>query len=152
MFNRFYYGWHQRQIWSKSKLIIWHAYWYWSCMQLPWKCSLKNCSIVHIVFDLDRLSLMHLVIFFSVNSCIAVKCAFNLLINAITFLLLCQCKWTRNCKFSWTFIVMLIQSKVIRVLNLWQKNGVFQSEIVQPLLDLTVDSNDLELVAAGEKF
>ena len=28
------------------------------------------------------------------------------------------------------------QSKVIRVLNLWQKNSVFQSEVIQPLFDL----------------
>ncbi|XP_041073330.1 SR-related and CTD-associated factor 8 isoform X2 [Carcharodon carcharias] len=28
------------------------------------------------------------------------------------------------------------RSKVVRVLNLWQKNGVFKSEIIQPLLDL----------------
>ncbi|XP_038664372.1 SR-related and CTD-associated factor 8 isoform X1 [Scyliorhinus canicula] len=28
------------------------------------------------------------------------------------------------------------KSKVVRVLNLWQKNGVFKSEIIQPLLDL----------------
>lgn len=43
------------------------------------------------------------------------------------------------------------KSKVIRVLNLWQKNGVFQSEIVQPLLDLAVDSNDMNLVAAAQR-
>ncbi|XP_069787700.1 SR-related and CTD-associated factor 8 isoform X2 [Narcine bancroftii] len=28
------------------------------------------------------------------------------------------------------------RSKVVRVLNLWQKNGVFKSEVIQPLLDL----------------
>ncbi|XP_051868740.1 SR-related and CTD-associated factor 8 isoform X3 [Pristis pectinata] len=28
------------------------------------------------------------------------------------------------------------KSKVVRVLNLWQKNGVFKSEVIQPLLDL----------------
>ncbi|OWF37540.1 splicing factor, arginine/serine-rich 15-like isoform X1 [Mizuhopecten yessoensis] len=43
------------------------------------------------------------------------------------------------------------KSKVIRVLNLWQKNGVFQSEIVQPLLDLAVDSNDMNLVSAAQR-
>lgn len=30
----------------------------------------------------------------------------------------------------------LFQSKVIRVLNLWQKNAVFDSEVIQPLFDL----------------
>ena len=30
----------------------------------------------------------------------------------------------------------MFQSKVIRVLNLWQKNSVFQSEVIQPLFDL----------------
>ena len=32
------------------------------------------------------------------------------------------------------------KSKVIRVLNLWQKNSVFPSEVIQPLFDL-VDPN-----------
>lgn len=32
--------------------------------------------------------------------------------------------------------VCVLQSKVVRVLNLWQKNGVFKSEVIQPLLDL----------------
>jgi hypothetical protein len=31
---------------------------------------------------------------------------------------------------------VMFQSKVIRVLNLWQKNSVFQSEVIQPLFDL----------------
>lgn len=30
----------------------------------------------------------------------------------------------------------MLQSKVIRVLNLWQKNSVFESEVIQPLFDL----------------
>lgn len=29
-----------------------------------------------------------------------------------------------------------IQSKIVRVLNLWQKNAVFKSDIIQPLLDM----------------
>lgn len=32
--------------------------------------------------------------------------------------------------------LLVFQSKVIRVLNLWQKNSVFQSEVIQPLFDL----------------
>nr|CAD7426121.1 unnamed protein product [Timema monikensis] len=34
-------------------------------------------------------------------------------------------------------------SKVVRVLNLWQKNTVFQSEVIQPLFDLADPSNPL---------
>lgn len=30
----------------------------------------------------------------------------------------------------------LIQCKILRVLNLWQKNGVFSMDIIQPLLDM----------------
>lgn len=33
-------------------------------------------------------------------------------------------------------VSIMFQSKVIRVLNLWQKNSVFQSEVIQPLFDL----------------
>lgn len=29
-----------------------------------------------------------------------------------------------------------VQSKIVRVLNLWQKNSVFKSDIIQPLLDM----------------
>ncbi|KAM9788472.1 SR-related and CTD-associated factor 4 [Neosynchiropus ocellatus] len=32
------------------------------------------------------------------------------------------------------------RSKLVRVLNLWQKNGVFQSDIIQPLLDMATGS------------
>jgi hypothetical protein len=34
------------------------------------------------------------------------------------------------------FPLVVFQSKVIRGLNLWQKNSVFQSEVIQPLFDL----------------
>lgn len=30
----------------------------------------------------------------------------------------------------------VLQSKIIRVLNLWQKNQVFAPEVIQPLFDL----------------
>lgn len=36
-----------------------------------------------------------------------------------------------------------LQSKVIRVLNLWQKNEVFASEVIQPLFDLANPNSDL---------
>lgn len=31
---------------------------------------------------------------------------------------------------------VVFQSKIVRVLNLWQKNAVFKSDIIQPLLDM----------------
>ncbi|KAL5010493.1 hypothetical protein ScPMuIL_012798 [Solemya velum] len=43
------------------------------------------------------------------------------------------------------------KSKVIRVLNLWQKNGVFLSEVIQPLLDLATDPTNPELVAIAQR-
>lgn len=30
----------------------------------------------------------------------------------------------------------MFQSKVIRVLNLWQKNAVFTTDVIQPIFDL----------------
>lgn len=42
------------------------------------------------------------------------------------------------------------QSKIVRVLNLWQKNNVFMSEVIQPLLDLTADPNNPEMAAQGK--
>lgn len=36
--------------------------------------------------------------------------------------------------------MLVLQSKVIRVLNLWQKNAVFQPEVIQPLFDMA-DAN-----------
>ena len=38
----------------------------------------------------------------------------------------------------------------MRVLNLWQKNSVFLSDIIQPLLDLASSPNDLGLIQAGK--
>ena len=48
------------------------------------------------------------------------------------------------------FNLFVFQSKIVRVLNLWQKNNVFMSEVIQPLLDLTADPNNPELAANGE--
>ncbi|KAL4233497.1 SR-related and CTD-associated factor 8 [Mactra antiquata] len=42
------------------------------------------------------------------------------------------------------------RSKIVRVLNLWQKNDVFPSEIVQPLLDLAADPTKPALLAAAQ--
>uniref|UniRef100_A0A8D2N1R0 CID domain-containing protein n=1 Tax=Zonotrichia albicollis TaxID=44394 RepID=A0A8D2N1R0_ZONAL len=33
------------------------------------------------------------------------------------------------------------KSKIVRVLNLWQKNGVFKIEIIQPLLDMAAGTS-----------
>jgi RNA-binding protein 16 len=40
-------------------------------------------------------------------------------------------------------LLRYFQSKVIRVLNLWQKNEVFPSEVIQPLFDLANPNSDL---------
>ncbi|KAK5887440.1 hypothetical protein CesoFtcFv8_016043 [Champsocephalus esox] len=41
------------------------------------------------------------------------------------------------------------RSKIIRVLNLWQKNGVFKIEIIQPLLDMAAGSCSAAALLAG---
>ena len=46
--------------------------------------------------------------------------------------------------------LLWLQSKLIRVLNLWQKNNVFTSAIVQPLLDLVADANNPKTIARGK--
>lgn len=38
---------------------------------------------------------------------------------------------------------MILQSKIIRVLNLWQKNQVFSPEAIQPLFDLADPNNPI---------
>ena len=43
----------------------------------------------------------------------------------------------------------LLQSKIIRVLNLWQKNDVFPASVVQPLLDLASDPSNIDLINKG---
>lgn len=40
-----------------------------------------------------------------------------------------------------THFVLFEQSKIVRVLNLWQKNGVFKIEIIQPLLDMAAGTS-----------
>ncbi|KAF5927550.1 hypothetical protein HPG69_016189 [Diceros bicornis minor] len=39
------------------------------------------------------------------------------------------------------------KSKIVRVLNLWQKNGVFKIEIIQPLLDMAAGTSNVAPVA-----
>lgn len=41
------------------------------------------------------------------------------------------------------------QSKIVRVLNLWQKNGVFKIEVIQPLLDMAAGSSSGAAPFAG---
>ena len=45
--------------------------------------------------------------------------------------------------FVTKLIISIFQSKVIRVLNLWQKNEVFTSDVIQPLFDLANPNSDL---------
>lgn len=42
-----------------------------------------------------------------------------------------------------------LQSKIVRVLNLWQKNGVFKIEVIQPLLDMAAGSSSGAAPFAG---
>lgn len=42
-----------------------------------------------------------------------------------------------------------MQSKIVRVLNLWQKNGVFKIEVIQPLLDMAAGSSSSAAPFAG---
>ena len=44
----------------------------------------------------------------------------------------------------------LSQSKIVRVLNLWQKNGVLPTEVIQPLMDLAKDPQDPLIFQNGE--
>lgn len=41
----------------------------------------------------------------------------------------------------YSFCLLCLQSKIVRVLNLWQKNGVFKIEVIQPLLDMAAGSS-----------
>lgn len=42
--------------------------------------------------------------------------------------------------------------KVVRVLNLWQKNGVFNSQVIQPLLDMAHPNSSMTLPAEPTLF
>lgn len=46
-------------------------------------------------------------------------------------------------------MIFSLKSKVVRVLNLWQKNSVFLSEVIQPLLDMASDPNNQQHSLAG---
>lgn len=45
---------------------------------------------------------------------------------------------------------MFAQSKIVRVLNLWQKNSVIPTDIIQPLMDLAKDPQEPALFQSGE--
>ena len=39
--------------------------------------------------------------------------------------------------YSFSFLAcFMLQGKVIKVLNLWQKNGIYPPEVIQPLLSV----------------
>lgn len=68
--------------------------------------------------------------------------SFNMVINSIFFDHISNffgrtCDYLlllfHSCFFS---LGLCFQSKIVRVLNLWQKNAVFKSDIIQPLLDM----------------
>lgn len=42
-----------------------------------------------------------------------------------------------------------MQSKIVRVLNLWQKNGVFKIEVIQPLLDMAAGTSSTTAPYSG---
>ena len=45
-----------------------------------------------------------------------------------------------------------LQCKIVRVLNLWQKHGVYAVSVVQPLLDMAGDSLDDSFGSPGNQF
>lgn len=49
-------------------------------------------------------------------------------------------KWFES-NVQFMIFLFLLQSKIVRVLNLWQKNGVFKIEVIQPLLDMAAGSS-----------
>lgn len=47
------------------------------------------------------------------------------------------------------FFFFSTQSKIVRVLNLWQKNGVFKIEVIQPLLDMAAGTSSATAPYSG---
>lgn len=43
----------------------------------------------------------------------------------------------------WINFKIIFQAKIIRVLNLWQKNKIFSPEVIQPLFDLADPNNPI---------
>lgn len=43
------------------------------------------------------------------------------------------------------------QNKILRVLNLWQKNGVFEMNILQPLMDMAASVTTSSPTLGGSK-
>jgi hypothetical protein len=43
-----------------------------------------------------------------------------------------------------------VQSRIVRVLNLWQKNGVFPPSVIQPLLNMAGDTSVGDQDLSGE--
>ncbi|GFO22304.1 splicing factor, arginine/serine-rich 15 [Plakobranchus ocellatus] len=63
-------------------------------------------------------------------------------------------RFTKNIVTTFTHLLKCPveeRSRLVRVLNLWQKNNVFPVEVIQPLLDLAADPNNADLVASAQK-
>ncbi|KAM5179901.1 SR-related and CTD-associated factor 4 isoform 2-T2 [Mantella aurantiaca] len=59
-------------------------------------------------------------------------------------------RFTKNLTASFQCLYLCPEedkSKIVRVLNLWQKNGVFKIEIIQPLLDMAAGAAHHDLLA-----
>jgi len=47
------------------------------------------------------------------------------------------------------FVYVFKKPKIMHVLDLWSKNGVYSSEVIQPLLDFAAAPQSKELFHAG---
>ncbi len=63
--------------------------------------------------------------------CVCFSCPCNQMVKVLS-------RHLKKKKSIWLFSIFNVglQSKIVRVLNLWQKNNVFKSDIIQPLLDM----------------
>jgi RNA-binding protein 16 len=59
------------------------------------------------------------------------------------------CAAVMSCFLYSLMINVIFQSKIIRVLNLWQKNQVFTADIIQPIFDLADPNKRPEPTANG---
>jgi len=48
------------------------------------------------------------------------------------------------------FLVVYKQPKIMHVLDLWLKNGVYTSDVIQPLIDFTAAPHSSELFHSGK--
>jgi len=82
-----------------------------------------------------------------------VSCVFLRLYLSCTSFFKTKTKYTlfvlRSCENSGYLVVFCKQPKIVHVLDLWLKNGVYTSEIIQPLLDLAAAPHSSEVFRAG---